>query len=348
MPYQDSLHDGAIQFVEAPIFNDNKIDGIEGADYWIEYWKELHGEMKTFNGFMHNKMQFFTSDLNAYVSPMIKDKIPLLMRSSLDDEGAEVLHVSLHIQGIVFELVGPRTTFDGTYDIFEWDTTECPEAHKLTTSMSVLAKLVNADTSGSTFELDGRPRLLLHTISLTNAGLLDQDAMNRYKQLHSITGAETNLVHEQDGQCTVVDVNWSNQKLLTVRFVDNVLSSTGKKTLLDYDNYVASDHSDFLFKTDDTDTITSNPSSWDRYLDQHIGLWYDNADEDECNARAVKVRESITAASIPYAERSEPDAHLFYVGYTGNMAFEYQFPSCDGGVSDATSESACFATNSAL
>jgi hypothetical protein len=342
LPYDNTLHSGAIQFVEAPVFNDNKIDGKEGADYWIEYWKSLHGNMNSFNGFMHNKMQFYTSDLLSFVQPMVEDKIPMFLRTSYDPEGHEVAHVSIQVQGVVFELFGPKTSLPSSSFLFtsliEWQDSECPEAHQITTSLSVLSKMVseNNDADIESLELDGRPRLLLHTISMTNADPINDDAMTRYKQARHITGAESKLMHHDD-TCTVVDMTWSNQNSLTVRYVNNNVANTGSKTLLDYDEYVALDHSTY---------VSGNVNSWDRYLDQHIGLWYDGSDVDKCNERAEVLRTELDSASLPYAERSEPDAHLFYVGYDGPMAFEYQFPGCDGGNSDATTESGCNAANS--
>ena len=79
---------------------------------------------------------------------------------------------------------------------------------------------------------------------------------------------------------------------------------------------------------------------WSRALDQHVGLWY-GGDEEGCDARANATRVLLQVADLPVAERQEPDAHLFYAGYGGEMIWEYQFGRCDAGRPDWPRECAC-------
>ena len=56
-------------------------------------------------------------------------------------------------------------------------------------------------------------------------------------------------------------------------------------------------------------------------------------------------RMRVLLADVPYAERQQPDAHLFYAGYDGPFALEYQFEHCDADRADAPAECGCTGDN---
>ena len=83
--------------MEATEFNDLDIDGTKSVEWWVDYWQALHGNMQTFDAFMHNKVQLFTENLTAYAEPLLRDEIPMMVRRSKDSDGADVLHVGVQV-----------------------------------------------------------------------------------------------------------------------------------------------------------------------------------------------------------------------------------------------------------
>ncbi|KAH8048457.1 hypothetical protein JL722_12509 [Aureococcus anophagefferens] len=227
-------HSGALQFLAAPLFDD-----LGEADGWITYFRELHGDMRTFDAFMHNKVVLYARDLATYAGPLIADGIPLMLRSSVDADGADVLHLGLQVEGVVFELVGAAGDMPGV-DAPAWSADECPAAHALPFTLAYLSDLVGlADDADDDFALYANEPLLAVTLGVTQ---------------HGVPG-------------------------VAIRFVDNLAAPSGSRSLADYDAYVRRDHEAFLYEDGE-----QNPDGWDRYLDQHLGIWYSGG-EASCQAR---------------------------------------------------------------
>ena len=325
-------HSGALQFLAAPLFDD-----LGEADGWITYFRELHGDMRNFDAFMHNKVVLYAQDLAKYAGPLIADGIPLMLRSSVDADGADVLHLGLQVEGVVFELVGAAGDMPGVRAP-AWSADECPAAHALPFTLAYLSDLVGlADDADDDFALYANEPLLAVTLGMTQHGVTSAGAAARYEHAAVLTGASHNVTHAS-ATCVVVDMGWDSQPGVAIRFVDNAAAPSGSRSLADYDAYVRRDHEAFLYDEDGA----QNPDGWDRYLDQHLGVWYSGG-EASCQARASALR--VLLADVPYAERQQPDAHLFYAGYDGPFALEYQFENCDADRADAPAECGCTGNN---
>ena len=103
----------------------------------------------------------------------------------------------------------------------------------------------------------------------------------------------------------------------------------------DFDAFAAQMHADFR---------DAAWASWDRLLDQHVGLWY-GGPRHACHDRAALARRLLAESDLSVAERSEPDAHELYAAYAGPLAWEYQFMTCDASRPEASSECACVPSN---
>ncbi|KAH8068513.1 hypothetical protein JL721_6658 [Aureococcus anophagefferens] len=258
-------HSGALQFLAAPLFDD-----LGEADGWIAYFRELHGDMRNFDAFMHNKV----------------------------------------VEGVVFELVGAAGDMPGARAP-AWSADECPAAHALPFTLAYLSDLVGlADDADDDFALYANEPLLAVTLGMTQHGVTSAGAAARYEHAAVLTGASHNVTHAS-ATCVVVDMGWESQPGVAIRFVDNAAAPSGSRSLADYDAYVRRDHEAFLYDEDGE----QNPDGWDRYLDQHLGIW------------------------------QQPDAHLFYAGYDGPFALEYQFEHCDADRADAPAECGCTGNN---
>lgn len=342
VPWNSTLQSFALQFVDAPVFNDLTVGETQGADWWVQYWQELHGNLTTFDAWMHNKVVLFTPDLAAFVGPLLRDNVPVLVRSSMDKDGAAVGHVAVQVQGVLFELVGPQSTLPSALQgrARVWSEDECPAAHSLPrlTSLADLSALVTAAAASEDTELElrpGLPRLVLVTTSMTTAEPLGAAAKTQYAHAYRMTGLSATVTHADDG-CTVVDSAWSESPGLAIRRVRNDAAPSGDKKLADFDAFMRTEHATF---------VEGHSGSWDRFLDQHLGVWYSGEDIGACNARAAALREMTHADSVPTAERAQSDAHLFYAGYDGPIAWEYQFANCDADRPSAPEECGCVASN---
>ncbi|KAH8057524.1 hypothetical protein JL722_6603 [Aureococcus anophagefferens] len=257
-------HSGALQFLAAPLFDD-----LGEADGWVTYFRELHGDMRNFDAFMHNKVVLYARDLATYAGPLIADGIPLMLRSSVDADGADVLHLGLQVEGVVFELVGAAGDMPGV-DAPAWSADECPAAHALPFTLAYLSDLVGlADDADDDFALYANEPLLAVTLGMTQHG-----------------------------------------PGVAIRFVDNAAAPSGSRSLADYDAYVRRDHEAFLYEDG-----AQNPDGWDRYLDQHLGIWYSGG-EASCQARASALR--VLLADVPSktaADRADAPAEC---GCTGD------------------------------
>lgn len=336
---------GELHFVDAPTLHDSRIDGILGMDWWINYFEALNGELDVFNAFMHNKAQFYVTDLQKYEEFLgVGDAdVAVMKRSSLDSDGVGVAHLGFTIAGRVYELVAPLTSVTDSSEYVSWEaSTECPSAHTLTSTLSQYAAL----SSQSDDDWDGEAPIMLIGISMSYHDPTDKyveantPASARittlYDHIQIVSGASTEVETDTEA-CVVTKISWPSMEGLAIRYVHNRKAPTGVKSLKDFDDYVYHDH------------MTYNNVSgygWDHMLDQHVGLWY-SGPEDSCLARAASVRALIDGDGIPRGERGEPDAHEMYTGYAGPMTWEYQFQNCDAGRPEATEECACVADNNA-
>ncbi|KAH8095683.1 tRNA (adenine-N6-)-methyltransferase [Aureococcus anophagefferens] len=281
-------HSGALQFLAAPLFDD-----LGEADGWIAYFRELHGDMRNFDAFMHNKVVLYAGPRD--------------------------------VEGVVFELVGAAGDMPRGAGV---ERGRVPAAHALPFTLAYQSDLVGlADDADDDFALYANEPLLAgaghDAARVTSAG-----AAARYEHAAVLTGASHNVTHAS-ATCVVVDMGWESQP--ASRSASSTTAAP-KRSLADYDAYVRRDHEAFLYEDGE-----QNPDGWDRYLDQHLGIWYSGG-EASCQARASALR--VLLADVPYAERQQPDAHLFYAGYDGPFALEYQFEHCDADRGRAASAAA--------
>ncbi len=90
--------------------------------------------MSTFNVFMHNKVQLFVPTLARHQTDLEADGVYYMKRLSTLPDGTSMAHMSVPVQGRVYELVGPASTLTSTTDFVAWsaELNECPQAHALT------------------------------------------------------------------------------------------------------------------------------------------------------------------------------------------------------------------------
>ena len=326
-----------LHFVDAPRLNDLRYPNAtspKGVDYWVGYMEAAHGDWTTFDAWMHSKLQLYATNLSRFVDPLREAGVARLERTSRDVDGVRVAHVGFNVAGRVLELVGPAASLGARWDAPAWSADECAAAHALVSSVRAL------DAAGGAAVDDATAFDAGQGLSLVGVGVLAADptapsARPLYESLRAVTAADVTLVPAAP-DCDVVEAAWPSMPHAALRFVRNGAAATGPRAPGDMERYVQAAHDAFL--------AGARRGSWDRWLDNHVGLWYDGG-AAKCDALVQDLHADLDAAGVVYAQRQQADALLVYAAFgfgAGPMAVEYQFAAC---TSDAPAECACDASN---
>ena len=321
-----------LHFVDAPRLNDLNYPNAtspKSVDFWVRYFEKQH--TSDFDVWSHSKIQLFASNLSAFVGPLAD--LPTFERVSADPDGARVAHVGVSVAGRVVEFVGPAASLGESWTAPAWAEAECPAAHALVSSLAELEDAGGAAVDDATaFKGSQGPSLV--GLGVVSADPTASSARPLYESLRTISAAEIALLPSAPS-CAVVEVAWPSMPHFAARFVSNGAAPAGEYAVADLEGAIQADHDAFL---------TGRRGSWDRWLDQHLGLWYAGG-EEKCDALISDLHADLEAAGVPFAERQQADALLIYAGFgygAGALAVEYQFADC---AADAPSECACDASN---
>lgn len=304
-----------LHWVEAPRLNDLRANGTSLLDDWIRSW-----DASPRSAFGQNKIQLYASDLRVYARQLPEDVVAY-RRSSLDRNGERVAHIGVDLGNRAYELVGRLD------DVVRepWRPDECPRAQVLASSLADLEAL---NLTGS---FDGRPRLVFVAASAATSDLALQRQF--FDHVSRLSSAEISI-DDADG-CVVATVRWTSMPSIAFRYVVNRRAFDAARVAA-FDAFALREHQTFFDR---------RYLSWDRLLDQHVGLYY-SGDATDCDARAKVTKRLLREdGRLAVAERQEPDAHELYVGYAGAVTWQYQFGNCDAGRPDAPSECACSSDN---
>ncbi|KAH8053671.1 tRNA (adenine-N6-)-methyltransferase [Aureococcus anophagefferens] len=233
-----------------------------------------------------------------------------MLRSSVDADGADVLHLGLQVEGVVFELVGAAGDMPGV-ERRRGARARSAAAHALPFTLAYLSDLVGlADDADDDFALYANEPLL--AVALGVAQRTSRRGA-RYEHAAVLTGASHNVTHDS-ATCVVVDMGWDSQPGVAIRFVDNLAAQESRPRGL---RRLRAPRPRGL----PLRGRRAEPGRLDRYLDQHLGIWYSGRGELPGQRSALRV----LLADVPYAERQQPDAHLFYAGYDGPLLWNTNF-----------------------
>ena len=106
-----------LHFVESSIISAGQEANTNGVEYWENYFKELNGDMSTFNAFMDNKVSLWVPDLSSVVSGLKNysahnSGFGYMTRQSSYSDGITVGHVLVPVEARVIELVGDISILD--------------------------------------------------------------------------------------------------------------------------------------------------------------------------------------------------------------------------------------------
>jgi len=226
--------------------------GDETPDEWFSYMHTLHGDMTTWDQFMHFGTTFHASDLSKHLAKFQSDSVPFMARKT--SSGIYSLIVQTP-SAKTFEIVS-NSAPSGSASLFKtWADSECPASHER--DLSKFASLDLPDRS------DGSALPTLTAIGI-NIAATDETAqgINAWLEKYNIGGKKSEVI--KDGSCTVASSTYKNAD---VRYVSNPAGRVGKKTVKQYEEMLMKVHGDKV----------GLGSGWDKWMDNHWCIGVDHS-----------------------------------------------------------------------
>jgi len=242
-------------------------------------------------------------------------------------------------------MVGPSSSLSSTIlaSFTEWSADECPYSHELpkplSTHLAIYDNLVFTESNALWTASSGMSVPMVVTISVpTSSSNYIEPTIAVYKNILqfavSYSGDTTTCEqYEVDVSVTGVD-DYTADNTPRIRYVVNHLAEQGTHTLLDWETDVATTHTSYL---------SADGSTWDRYLDSHIGLFnYANDDSTtECTTEVDTVIAGMDKYDVMSGPREEMASLHWYAGVRGLASLELNM----GCAADYSNVCGCIAAN---
>jgi hypothetical protein len=235
-------------------------NGSETPGEWYRYMHQLHGNMTTWDQFMHYGTTFHASDLSAHLARFQEDGIPFMARKTTS---GTILY-SLLVQtpsAKVMEIVS-TTAPSSSASLFEdWKDTECPRSHERS-----LAQIASLRAMSSMFPPSPSPGLpTLTAIGVNIAASAETvNGIGTWLKKYGISGSQSEL--HNDTTCAVAAITYTNAE---VRYVSNPSARVGSRTVEQYEEMQMATHSDYV----------GQGTGWDAWMDNHwcVGVSHSKA-----------------------------------------------------------------------
>jgi hypothetical protein len=239
-------------------------NGSATPDEWFSYMHQLHGDMKTWDQFMHYGTTFSVSDLSKHLAKFQADGIPFMARKT---SSSPVVY-SLLVQtpsAKVMEIVSTKAP-SSSASLFEaWKEDECPISHERSLSEND-SESFNAprrlQPSPSPPPSGGLPALTAIGVNIA-ATTETVNEIGDWLKKYGISGSASQV--KKSTSCTVASITYSNAE---VRYVSNTGARIGSKTVKEYEDMQMAAHDKFVGK---------GKVGWDGWMDNHwcVGVSHD-------------------------------------------------------------------------
>jgi len=237
-------------------------NGTETPNEWFSYMSELHGDMQTFDQFMHLGTTFYASDLTQHLEAFKSDGVKFMARKH-SSSGMYSLLVST-ASAKVLEITSDKKPSSSSSLFTEWGSDECPSAHVWS----------NFDLTNTTTTLrasSSLPSLTAIGVNIAATATSVKD-IGPWLEKYKISGSKATV--ETDGACTFANIEYSNA---VVRYVNNPSAKIGSRTVEDYEKYQMGVHAEYVGQNKGWDAFMDNHwcvgVSHSQYLDETAKLW---------------------------------------------------------------------------
>lgn len=338
-----SVSDFELHIVEGELMEE--IDESSKSTYWQDKFQSVYGDMTTFHSFMHEKVQILVRDVAAVDtetrSATHKTKFPgigTMRRLSTAPDGSRVAHLTMNIEGFLYELVSPVTDSLDTTEYVEWSEEECPAAHSLDYNPKEVLEQLQKDASYTFSQTEGGYDVGLWTSIHINTAKETISNTDFAEDLDKIAGLAVKEEKHSE-YCSVTSYSGFMDMIYVPEYFGPVMSSRTIK-------YVRNAHNvDQLALTAQYEKVIEHAhqqlryqltehwgSNWDHWLDRHIGLMYFGTDYDstaECDTTDAVTEYFHDEKNRAVGLRID-EGNKYYVGGEGSMTWLYSFHNTCG------------------
>ena len=242
--------------------------GDRGVAFWDRYIRRMHGELTTWNQFMHYKFTFYAPELDSHVLKMMQLQKSYMLRkyrNGMDNKTWFSLHISSP-HGKIFEIQSTNLSVVPEDMIPPFDQeTECAEANYLPWPefylQQVYSRYVGTGNNRHEEYFGSLPTLLPIGPSMYSRNA--RESLNWYERF--MPYYET-MRYQELATCAYGSVGFRNQRdknfVVPVRYVQNSAAWAGEYSAEDFEEYIVDIHSRFMDVN----------SGWDHWMDRHFGI----------------------------------------------------------------------------
>jgi len=226
-------------------------NGTETPNEWFSYMHQLHGDMKTWDQFMHYGTTFQVSDLSEHLALFQKDGIPFMARKT--SSGTTLYSLLVQTPSAkVMEIVSTKAPSSSASLFVDWNDDECPVSHER--SLAEIDSLHQELQFPPSPSPSGLPTLTAIGVNIA-ASAETVNGIGAWLKKYGISGSKTEL---QNGKsCKVAAITYSNGE---VRYVSNPGARIGSKTVEKYEEMQMAAHKEY---------VGPGKLGWDAWMDNH-------------------------------------------------------------------------------
>lgn len=304
--------------------------GVSTSD-WVTYFRKLHHHSfvsHKWDAFMTLSCTFFVPSLTSFYE-RLKNMGILLMRityvNPVDSIQMYSVLLSVPNTGHIIEITSGNLDASFTANFRSWPDNSCAKANEIGFSVHEMQKTWTA-FGGSLDNRYALPSLLLVKMSfpVTNVSLFGQ-------YFHGISGvdvgdvnvvmhATSNSDDEDDGSGSYC--SFSNMRFKQAEIINGLNAQVDVRAVVSpsayFTNYSVADYAAWLEEMH-ASHLGIGGQGWDRFIDNHIGLYYDNEDLDDIRQRLEDLGEGYHAHMV---EKNSSDGTIWTTGFEG-QAFEF-------------------------
>jgi hypothetical protein len=326
---------GRSEFGETHFVDSSRFSQVgKTVDEWSEIIEDMGYEIP--NVFMHNKLQMYAPDLSVLYNKLQTDSVKAMYHLSKQPGSTEydVAHITIPVPeaGTFYEIVSSAKNLTASQleNFSPWSDTECSSVHSISHTLDKYETLYYSKELGSL-----QSKWLKSTGIYPPMGIAIQIPAADLDSLQDTINAAVDITAADlqttaiSSTCTVVSLNleYDDSFNAVVKYVQNTAAADGAVfTLSHLEGEIAASHDYFVAQADG-----GGYSSWDRYLDHHLGVSSNtnSTDPDYCSNTLSYFEAVLANYNIPFAPRYSDGTH-FYSASQGLRSWEFNAFQCEG------------------
>lgn len=235
-------------------------NGTETPDEWFSYMTKLHGNLTSWDQFMHYGTTFSVGDLSDHLEAFKSNGVPFLARktsATATATGSTLYHVLVQTPSAkIMEIVSTTKPSSGASAFKEWESSECASSHDYSLAAAALTQ-----NRPRRRRLSALPALTAIGVNIPGTATTVKD-IGPWLSKYGIAGKRSTT--GSDGNCSFASMTYSNAE---VRYISNPAARIGAKTVEQYEQYQMSVHKEYV----------GQGTGWDAFMDNHWCVGVDHS-----------------------------------------------------------------------